>query len=270
MLFDILESGLAHLLNGSRSVTLSSGFCIGGGGSIVAHVQVGAGAETVSHLLVNVLFVTALETLQLLNSVVQVLHDNLINLGNGSAGVMSGIRSLLGANGHAKIVLVVRVIELEVAGEQHVSIGAESLGLAHHGKNLGIFHILAEAGQEIVHGSNNAVRSTVTDNRVTVVGVTGRVLTAHGEPVVVVVGCGGVGTLKVVAEEHHEHAKVVRSIIAVVVRHTQRVEKTVERCSGTGRNSGIGGLKLTLEHGAALRDNLIELGAGSTQHESHE
>ena len=165
---------------------------------------------------------------------------------------------------------MIRIVELEIVGQQHVGISAKGFGLGNHGQRFRIRHILTKTGQEIVHGRDDAIRSTVTDNRVTVVGVTGRVLTANREPVIVVVGCGGVGTLKVVAEEHHEHAKVVRSTIAVIVGHTDRVEKTVERCCRTGRNSGVGGLKLTLEHGAALRDNLIELGAGSTQHESHE
>ena len=97
------------------------------------------------------------------------------------------------------------VVELEVTGKKHVGIGAENPGLGNHGKALGVVLILTETGQEIVHGSDNGIGSLIANHRVTIVGATGRIFTAHGEPVVVVVGCGSVGTLKVVAEEHHQH-----------------------------------------------------------------
>ena len=168
---------------------------------------------------------------------------------------------------HGGIGLVTYIAELEVSGEQHVSIGAEGLGLAHHMQAGLIGNILGEAGQEVIHVGNDHVRSTITDHRVTVRGGAGRIFTADREPVVVVIRCSGVGAFQIVAEKHHQHAEIIRSTISEVVGVSKRPEKAGERGGCAGRNGSDGFLLLAGQHGAALGFDFIHVGA-SRQNDS--
>ena len=153
------------------------------------------------------------------------------------------------------------IAELEVRGEQHISIRAEGLGLAHHMQAGLVRNILGEAGQEVIHVGDDHVRSTVTDHRITVRGGAGRIFTADREPVVVVIRSRGVGTFQVIAEKHHQHTEIIRSTISQVVGVSQRPEKAGERCGSAGRNGSDGFLLLAGQHGAALGFDLIHVGA---------
>ena len=170
---------------------------------------------------------------------------------------------------HGGIGLVTYIAELEVSGEQHVSIGAEGLGLADHIQAGLVGNILGEAGKEVIHVGNDHVGSTVTDHRIAVRGRAGRILTADREPVVVIIRCRGVCTFQVVAEKHHQHAEIIRSTISEVVGVSKRPEKAGERGGCAGRNGSDGFLLLAGQHGAALGFDFIHVGA-SRQNESRE
>ena len=91
VLGNILEGRSADLIKSCRGITLCSFFCICSSFCILTHIKVCTCAETVSNVLVKILLGRTLVTVQLFDSEIKVVGDDLIDIAEGCTGIVSEV-----------------------------------------------------------------------------------------------------------------------------------------------------------------------------------